>query len=116
CQFHIEIKAQNFAKEERNGDARVSLLFLSSLMGSSVITLPSQELAARRSLVRAVGAAVCCCRPHWSGGEERKRLVGRNWSSSCFWPAWPSLAGENNIRGGARLPTGFRHGAAAAGS
>ncbi|KAH0652528.1 hypothetical protein KY289_030206 [Solanum tuberosum] len=33
CQFHIEIKAQNFAKEERNGDATVSLLLLSSSMG-----------------------------------------------------------------------------------
>ncbi|KAH0652511.1 hypothetical protein KY289_030189 [Solanum tuberosum] len=33
CQFHIEIKAQNFAEEERNGDARVSLLLLSSSMG-----------------------------------------------------------------------------------
>ncbi|KAH0680770.1 hypothetical protein KY284_021855 [Solanum tuberosum] len=69
---------------------------LSSSMGSSVITLPSPELAARRSLVRAAGAAVCCCRPHWSGGEERKRLAGRSWSSRCFWPARPSLAGENN--------------------
>ncbi|KAG5612759.1 hypothetical protein H5410_024040, partial [Solanum commersonii] len=67
---------KNFAKEERNGDASVSLLFLSSLMGSAVITLPSPELAARRSLVRAAGAAVC--RPHWSGGEERKRLAGRS--------------------------------------
>ncbi|KAH0684986.1 hypothetical protein KY285_021754 [Solanum tuberosum] len=91
--FHT---SKNFAEEERNGDARVSLLFLSSSMGSSVITLPSPELAARRSLVRAAGAAVCCCRPHWSGGEERKRLAGRSWSSRCFWPARPSLAGENN--------------------
>ncbi|KAH0655171.1 hypothetical protein KY285_030053 [Solanum tuberosum] len=33
CQFHIEIKAQNFAKEERNGDATVSLLLFSSSMG-----------------------------------------------------------------------------------
>ncbi|KAK6792018.1 hypothetical protein RDI58_011099 [Solanum bulbocastanum] len=33
CQFHIEIKAQNFAEKERNGDARVSLLLLSSSMG-----------------------------------------------------------------------------------
>ncbi|KAH0650093.1 hypothetical protein KY284_030005 [Solanum tuberosum] len=48
--------------------------------GSPVITLPSPELAARRSLVRAAEAAVCCCRPHWSGGEERKRLAGRSWS------------------------------------
>ncbi|KAH0665864.1 hypothetical protein KY285_027070 [Solanum tuberosum] len=31
CQFHIEIMAQNFAEEERNGDARVSLLLLSSM-------------------------------------------------------------------------------------
>ncbi|KAK6792111.1 hypothetical protein RDI58_011192 [Solanum bulbocastanum] len=33
CQFHIEIKAQNFVEEERNGDARVSLLLFSSSMG-----------------------------------------------------------------------------------
>ncbi|KAH0742973.1 hypothetical protein KY290_030966 [Solanum tuberosum] len=80
CQFHIEIKAQNFAKEERNGDATVSLLLFSSSMGFAGDYLAFAGVAARRSLVRAAGAAVCCCRPHWSGGEERKRLAGRSWS------------------------------------
>ncbi|KAH0658523.1 hypothetical protein KY289_027271 [Solanum tuberosum] len=65
----------------------------------------SPELAARRSLVRAAGAAVCCFRPHWSGGEERKRLASRSWSSRCFWPARLSLAGEKN---GSEAPPGFR--------
>ncbi|KAG5609570.1 hypothetical protein H5410_020851, partial [Solanum commersonii] len=88
CQFHIEIKAQNFAEEERNGDARVPLLLLSSSMGFAGDYLAFAGVGC--SPVRADGAAVCCRRPHWSGGEERKRLAGRSW------PAWPSLAGEKN--------------------
>ncbi|KAH0730584.1 hypothetical protein KY289_001772 [Solanum tuberosum] len=95
CQFHIEIKAQNFAEEERNGDARVSLLLLlSSSMGFAGDYLAFAGVGC--SLVRAANAAVCCCRPHWSGGEERKRIAGRSWSSHCFWTARPSLAGEKN--------------------
>ncbi|KAH0682761.1 hypothetical protein KY290_023363 [Solanum tuberosum] len=83
--FHT---SKNFAEEERNGDARVSLLLLSSSIGFAGDYLAFAGVGC--SPVRADGAAVCCCRPHWSGGEERKRLAGRSW------PAWPSLAGKKN--------------------
>ncbi|KAG5594575.1 hypothetical protein H5410_035807 [Solanum commersonii] len=69
CQFHIEIKAQNFAEEERNGDARVSLLLLSSSMGFAGDYL---AFAGVGCLPLAGGAAVCCCRPHRSE-EKRER-------------------------------------------
>ncbi|KAH0683139.1 hypothetical protein KY290_021728 [Solanum tuberosum] len=109
CQFHIEIKAQNFAEEERNGDARVSLLLLSSLMGFAGDYLAFAGVGC--SPLACQSSCSCCLLLSSSLEQRRREKVARRSElvlalllAGAAFACWR----EERIGGGARLPAGFR--------
>uniref|UniRef100_M1DLA0 Uncharacterized protein n=1 Tax=Solanum tuberosum TaxID=4113 RepID=M1DLA0_SOLTU len=109
CQFHIEIKAQNFAEEKRTGDARVSLLLLSSSMGFAGDYL---SFAGVGCSPLAGQSSWSCCLLLSSSLEQRIRekearrseLVLALLLAGAAFACWR----EERIGGGAGLPAGFR--------
>ncbi|KAH0655097.1 hypothetical protein KY290_030899 [Solanum tuberosum] len=104
--FHT---SKNFAEEERNGDARVSLARCCCCRlrwGSPVITLPSPELAARWSEKLELMFVVVVL----TGAEEKRERGSPVGAVLALLLAGAAFAcwREERIGGGARSPADFR--------
>ncbi|KAH0683152.1 hypothetical protein KY289_020904 [Solanum tuberosum] len=100
--FHT---SKNFAEEERNGDARVSLLLLSSLMGFVGDYLAFAGVGC--SPLACQSSCSCCLsleRRRREKEARRSELVLALLLACAAFACWR----EERIGGGARLTAGFR--------